>query len=412
MRWLVAVLVVAFSAVGNVAVAEEVSSVSAFTAGVKPVGQRTYAWGRTSPGAVVATQVQLEDGRWSTSQKSTASASGAYKIPLTYGWNRVGRYRWRVVANAGGAWVVSEPFTLTRTNFRVGNAGVKPVGQTTFAWGVTAPNATVSAQVRLPNNRWSTSQTRTADGAGRFTVPMTYGQFELGRRQWRIVTNYRGAFVVSESFTLTRVHQGATVPKDCSVVVEGSRVSLAASQRSVTVVRTSGTRATVTMVERKPGTSCGVQRVFRDTSGRIGYGGAVPAVKRRQGTGTTPQGTFTVTEGFGLKANPGTRLPYRVPGKNSYWVLDSRSAFYNQWRESSQGGFRTGPGERLRDFAGQYDYSAVINYNRWPAVKGKGGAIFLHVHGRGATGGCVSITETNMKNFLRHVSAGDTITIK
>ncbi len=204
----------------------------------------------------------------------------------------------------------------------------------------------------------------------------------------------------------------ARVSGDCRITVEGVPVTLKKSQQSVTVAKTSGTRATVTMVKRKPGTQCGVQRVFRDTSGRIGYGGAVPAAKRRQGTGTTPQGTFSVTEGFGLKANPGTRLPYRVPGKNSYWVLDSRSAFYNQWRESSQGGFRTGPGERLRDFPGQYNYSAVINYNRWPAVKGKGGAIFLHVHGRGATGGCVSITETNMKNFLRHVSAGDTITIR
>ena len=204
----------------------------------------------------------------------------------------------------------------------------------------------------------------------------------------------------------------ARVSGDCRITVEGVPVTLKKSQQSVTVAKTSGTRATVTMVKRKPGTQCGVQRVFRDTSGRIGYGGAVPAAKRRQGTGTTPQGTFSVTEGFGLKANPGTRLPYRVPGKNSYWVLDSRSAFYNQWRESSQGGFRTGPGERLRDFPGQYNYSAVINYNRWPAVKGKGGAIFLHVHGRGATGGCVSITEANMKNFLRHVSAGDTITIR
>ncbi|MDU7360019.1 MAG: L,D-transpeptidase family protein [Propionibacteriaceae bacterium] len=177
------------------------------------------------------------------------------------------------------------------------------------------------------------------------------------------------------------------------------------------MAKTSGTRAVVTMVERRPGTACGIRRVFRDTSGRIGYGGAVPASKRRQDTGTTPQGTFTITEAFGLKANPGTKLPYRVPGSGSYWVLDSRSAFYNQWREASSGGFRTRASERLRSYPGQYDYVAVINYNRWPAVKGKGGAIFLHVHGRGATAGCVSVTEANMKNFLRHASKGDTITI-
>lgn len=47
-----------------------------------------------------------------------------------------------------------------------------------------------------------------------------------------------------------------------------------------------------------------------------------------------------------------------------------------------------------------------------PAVKGKGGAIFLHVHGHGATAGCVSVTAANMRTFRRHVHPGDTITIR
>lgn len=294
----------------------------------------------------------------------------------------------------------------------VATAGVKSVGQVTNVWGTTAPGARVSTQVWL-GDRWSTSQSRKASSDGGFQVPLTYGWDHAGSYRWRVLAGVGGRWVVSKEFTLRRsVSRGGVAPVSCAVSVEGVRVAMSSKQKTATVVRTSGTRAVVTMVERRPGTKCGVRRVFRDTSGRIGYGGAVPAGQRRQGTGTTPQGTFTVTEGFGLKANPGTRLPYRVPGKRSYWVLDSRSAFYNQWRESSQGGFRTGPGERLRDYPGQYNYSAVINYNRWPAVKGKGGAIFLHVHGRGATAGCVSVTETNMKSFLRHVDAGDTITIR
>ena len=199
---------------------------------------------------------------------------------------------------------------------------------------------------------------------------------------------------------------------DCTFRLEGVPVKLLRHQRTVTVAKTRGTRATVTMVERKPGTRCGVRTVFRDRSGRIGYGGAVPASKRRQDTGTTPQGTFTVTEAFGLKADPGTRLPYRRPGKNSYWVLDPSSSAYNSWAEQGSVAFDASEGERLRDYPGQYNYVAVIDYNRRPAVKGKGGAIFLHVHGRGATAGCVSISEANMKTFLRHVAAGDHITIR
>lgn len=200
--------------------------------------------------------------------------------------------------------------------------------------------------------------------------------------------------------------------EECSITVEGVRVQLAAKQTTVTVAKTRGTRATVTMVERVAGRKCGVRTVFRDRSGRIGYGGAVPASKRRQDTGTTPQGTFTVTEAFGLKADPGTRLLYRRPGKNSYWVLDSSSSAYNSWAEQGSVAFDASEGERLRDYPGQYNYVAVIDYNRWPARKGKGGAIFLHVHGKGATAGCVSISEANMKTFLRHVAAGDHITIR
>lgn len=91
-------------------------------------------------------------------------------------------------------------------------------------------------------------------------------------------------------------------------------------------------------------------------------------------------------------------------------MLDSQSSAYNKWAEKGSVKFDPSEGERLRDFPGQYDYAAVINYNR-NGVKGKGGAIFLHVHGRGATAGCVSITKANMATFLRTVTSGDTITI-
>ena len=44
-------------------------------------------------------------------------------------------------------------------------------------------------------------------------------------------------------------------------------------------------------------------------------------------------------------------------------------------------------------------------------MKGKGGAIFLHVHGQRPTAGCVSITEANMVLHLAHVTPGDYIHI-
>ncbi len=201
-------------------------------------------------------------------------------------------------------------------------------------------------------------------------------------------------------------------PADCTLDVGGIQVNIAASQDSVTAVKTSGTRAVVTMVERVAGTGCETRMVFRDSTGRIGYGGVAPAAIRRQDTGTTPSGVFTVKDAFGIKPNPWTELAWRDVGRDSYWVLDNNSRYYNQWREGKLGGFNKRLSEHLISYRGQYDYAAVIDYNRGPAIKGKGGAIFLHVHGRGATAGCVSITEANMKTYLQHTAVGDAIVIR
>ncbi|MFE6024410.1 L,D-transpeptidase family protein [Streptomyces niveus] len=40
--------------------------------------------------------------------------------------------------------------------------------------------------------------------------------------------------------------------------------------------------------------------------------------------------------------------------------------------------------------------SLVVNFNRWPAVPGRGAGIFLHVNGSGATAGCVSVPRPTM----------------
>jgi L,D-peptidoglycan transpeptidase YkuD (ErfK/YbiS/YcfS/YnhG family) len=82
--------------------------------------------------------------------------------------------------------------------------------------------------------------------------------------------------------------------------------------------------------------------------------------------------------------------------RGDYWVLDNESDFYNRYRNRKQGGFRwrLGSGhpdssERLRDYPVQYEFSVVTRFN-WSQVRDRGGAIFLHVNGSGATAGCVS----------------------
>ncbi|WP_245665512.1 L,D-transpeptidase family protein [Actinoplanes subtropicus] len=161
---------------------------------------------------------------------------------------------------------------------------------------------------------------------------------------------------------------------------------------------------------------------FPAMAARTGYGGWQWAAKRVQDTGTTPIGTFRITEAFGLAANPGAKLPYRRVDGDDYWVgdrTDPRTYNLFQPMAAPQRTWRIGQAERLAAYPRQYRYVAVIDFNRpppatvsWdpkkheyfttdPAMIGRGSAIFLHVNGKGSTAGCVSITQASMISMLR-----------
>ena len=162
----------------------------------------------------------------------------------------------------------------------------------------------------------------------------------------------------------------------------------------VTVNHTKGMHARVTFWTLSDGTWT---KEFRATDGRIGYGGLVRANRRVQGSGTTPLGTFRLPWAFGMHPQrPAWDASYRRAGSRDYWVLDNRSAHYNQWRNRAAGGFRwrlppsdPNASERLRSFPKQYEFAVTTSFNS-AQVRHRGGAIFLHVNGRGATAGCVS----------------------
>ncbi|QMW66282.1 L,D-transpeptidase family protein [Mumia sp. ZJ1417] len=191
-----------------------------------------------------------------------------------------------------------------------------------------------------------------------------------------------------------------------TVRLDGVTVHLrAGTTQVVTVNRTRSYRARVTYWVRRDSQWVAKRR---STNGRIGYGGLVAASKRKQSTGTTPLGTFTMTEAFGLRAKPtGSRLPYRKVRRGDYWVQDNRSAYYNTLRNKASGGFRwwlpashRNASERLRDYRKQYVWSVVVDFNRPPrAVRYRGSGIFLHANGKGATAGCVSAPS----RFIRYV---------
>jgi L,D-peptidoglycan transpeptidase YkuD (ErfK/YbiS/YcfS/YnhG family) len=149
---------------------------------------------------------------------------------------------------------------------------------------------------------------------------------------------------------------------------------------------------------------------MRATDGRIGYGGLVPGARRRQGTGSTPLGTYALPSAFGThRADPGWNIGYRRIRHGDFWVQDNASRFYNRYRNQAQGGFRwrlpssdPNSSERLSDFPKQYEWAIVTGFNRGQ-VRHRGSGIFLHVNGSGATAGCVSAPQRFIKALMRRL---------
>jgi L,D-peptidoglycan transpeptidase YkuD (ErfK/YbiS/YcfS/YnhG family) len=206
----------------------------------------------------------------------------------------------------------------------------------------------------------------------------------------------------------------------CSATLGGVSVQVAAKQRTVTVVKgKGGSYATLSFWTRTTTSACGFVNVFTDGGARVGANGITNGATRTQGTSTTPSGTYTMTEAFGINGSPGSALTYRHVKADDFWVEDNNSAYYNSYRNVSQGGFdATLPlsdpngSERLSNFATQYGYSIVVNFNRAPdrQTPYRGAGIFVHVRA-GATAGCIATSSANVVTMLRTMRSGDTITI-
>nr|WSY52323.1 L,D-transpeptidase family protein [Streptomyces sp. NBC_00886] len=172
----------------------------------------------------------------------------------------------------------------------------------------------------------------------------------------------------------------------------------------VITVKASGSYATVTAWAKG---SSGWKAQFSTSAARVGSNGVTDGATRKQGTYTTPSGTYTLTEGFGVQSS-GTSMPYHVVNNTDWWVEDPESKYYNSMHGEVGADFPlTESGDRgsehLVNYPTQYAEALVINFNRWPATPGRGAGIFLHVNGSGATAGCVSVPRATMDRIMSWV---------
>ncbi len=161
--------------------------------------------------------------------------------------------------------------------------------------------------------------------------------------------------------------------------------------------RRSSTTGTVTWWDRTGG------RWVRTGSApaRFGANGLAPGASREQGTNTTPTGLYGLPYAFGIEAAPRrTAYPYRRVHRDSWWCQDNDSRSYNRWSEPRAADCRAAESEHLITYGERYAHALVIGFNYERPVRGRGAGIFLHVNGRGATAGCVSVPKDAMRRIL------------
>lgn len=175
-----------------------------------------------------------------------------------------------------------------------------------------------------------------------------------------------------------------------------------ASKRSsqiITVVSKGGSYGELVFWEKD---SAGEWILIDKVSARLGQNGIKSASEVYEMDKSTPTGIYSLTEAFGINADPGSKIRYRQLDGTEYWVDDENSEFYNTMQFGELNG-RWESAEKLIDFEGYYNYSVVIDYNRWPVIPGKSSAIFLHCDLGSYTYGCIAIPQENLVNIIKRL---------
>jgi L,D-peptidoglycan transpeptidase YkuD (ErfK/YbiS/YcfS/YnhG family) len=203
----------------------------------------------------------------------------------------------------------------------------------------------------------------------------------------------------------------------CAVLVVGMGRADAAEHGSSLPLhyRTSNATRVITVVAHSHSSTTATLQAWTKSAGGgwNKWGSAVTAHVGVQGITTspsesksaTPQGSFTLTHGFGRDSNPGTKLPYFKTTPADWWISQRGKLYNTHQRCSSNCSFRQGsPNEHLYYETPFYNYAVIIDYNTRNAGtvrQGAGSAFFLHVTDGNATAGCVSIPQSKLVSIMR-----------
>lgn len=132
--------------------------------------------------------------------------------------------------------------------------------------------------------------------------------------------------------------------------------------------------------------------------------GLVASKVKKEGDGNAPAGRFPLTSVFGTSSKP-SALPFEYTKLDRYTecVDDVRSSSYNRIVNRMQvGNFDWKSSEKMLAVGEQYSLGMIVGYNAYPAKRGSGSCIFLHVWKNAASGtaGCTAMERRNLERII------------
>ena len=124
---------------------------------------------------------------------------------------------------------------------------------------------------------------------------------------------------------------------------------------------------------------------------------------KQEGDGRAPAGLFPLTTSFG-NVDVGSKLPFTKLDEYTGCVDDTNSRWYNKIVNRMQVGiFDWKSSEKMLAVGPQYDLGVFVAYNSYPAIRGNGSCIFLHIWKDANTGtaGCTAMERQNLERIVK-----------
>lgn len=135
--------------------------------------------------------------------------------------------------------------------------------------------------------------------------------------------------------------------------------------------------------------------IFVNVPVQIGRKGLIPANKKREGDGFTPEGSYPIQRIFGAEKKDLKSLEYTKITKLSFWNHSPYSKYYNQYRTKKEAG-----SVRLLDFP-IYNLFIVVEYNTKPSIPNLGSMIFIHPwEEKYPTSGCIGLPKILLSDLV------------